>query len=156
MKNWKKGTKILLGLVILLLLAQLVQPEPNHGNVSGPEDITAAVEVPQPVMAILKKSCYDCHSNYTTYLWYDKISPLNYWIDHHINEGKRELNFSSFASYTAKRQAKKLDEIAEQVEKGEMPIGSYTLMHQEAKLTDVQRKLLIDWAHAAEQQVKQP
>lgn len=156
MKHWKKGTKILLGIVVLLLLAQLVQPAPNHGNVSGPEDITAAVSVPQPVMDILKKSCYDCHSNYTTYLWYDKISPFNYWIDHHIKEGKRELNFSTFASYTPKRKSKKLDEIAKQVEKGEMPIGSYTLMHTEAKLTDAQRKLVVDWAHAAQQQVQKP
>lgn len=146
----------MIGLVVLLLFAQFLHPASNHGEMDGPKDITVAVAVPPEVLSVLKKSCYDCHSDYTTYLCYDNITPINYWVDHHISEGKRELNFSTFADYTAKRQAKKLDEIAEQVEKGDMPLGSYTLMHQETKLSEAQRKLIIDWAKAAEGRVKQP
>lgn len=155
MKNWSKSAKIVLGIIFLLLVAQLFQPSPNQGNVFGPKDITQVVQVPDTVLSILKKSCYDCHSNSTTYVWYDKITPVNYWIDHHIAEGKHELNFSVFGEYTAKRQAKKLDEVAEQLEKDEMPLGSYTLLHTDAKITEGQKKILIDWAHTAENQVKQ-
>jgi uncharacterized membrane protein len=156
MKKWSKTKTVLIILLVLFLAVQAAQPSPNKGAATGPKDVTHVVEVPDSVMAVLKKSCYDCHSDYTTYVWYDKITPVNFWIDHHINEGKRELNFSAFGEYTAKRQAKKLDEIAEQVEKHEMPLGSYTLMHTDAKLTDSQRKLLISWAEAAMNQVKQP
>ena len=134
---------------MLFLAAQAIQPAKNQGKASGPKDITQVVQVPDSVMTVLKKSCYDCHSNYTTYPWYDNITPANWWVAHHIDEGKRELNFSTFGEYTAKRQAKKLEESAEQVEEGEMPLNSYLIMHGDAKLSDAQKRMLINWFKTA-------
>ena len=149
MKNWSKRKKILLGLMVLFIAVQAIQPSKNQGSPTGPTDITAAMQVPDSVMTVLKKSCYDCHSNHTTYPWYDNITPVNWWVNHHINEGKRELNFSTFAEYNQRRKAKKLDESAEQIEKGEMPLKSYLLMHGDAKLTESQQKMLINWFKSA-------
>jgi uncharacterized membrane protein len=145
MKNWSKRKKILIGLLVLFLAAQAIQPSKNQGSQTGPKDITTVMQVPDSVMSVLKKSCYDCHSNYTTYPWYDNITPANWFVANHVNEGKRELNFTTFGEYSARRQAKKLDESAKQIEKGEMPISSYTLLHPDAKLSDAQRQLLINW-----------
>ena len=138
--------KILVGLLIIFLLAQAIQPSKNQGEVNAARDITAALAVPENVMQILKKSCYDCHSNYTTYPWYDHITPINWWVANHIKEGKRELNFNEFASYSSEKQLKKLKEIAEEVEEDKMPLPSYLVTHGDAKLNIDQKKLLIDWA----------
>lgn len=130
---------------MLFLAAQAIQPSKNRGNASGPKDITQVAQVPDSVMTLLKKSCYDCHSNHTDYPWYDNITPVNWWVGHHINEGKEEVNYSTFGEYTAKRQAKKLEESAEQIEKDEMPLKSYLIMHGDAKLSDAQKQVLINW-----------
>ena len=73
------------------------------------------------------------------------MQPFGWFLKDHINEGRRELNFSTFAAYEPRRQAKKLDEAAELIQNGEMPLESYTLIHKEAKLTVDQKKLLTDY-----------
>lgn len=143
--------KIGWGLLILLLIAQFFQPEKNDGIAFGEGDVTHAVMVPAEVKTILQSACFDCHSNHTNYPWYSKITPVNWWLNNHIEEGKRELNFSSFMAYDKKRQAKKMAETAEEVEEGHMPLGSYTWIHKEAELTDSQKKLVADWSRAASQ-----
>ena len=79
---------------------------------------------------------------------------MNWWLRNHITDGKKELNFSEFATYNYKRKTKKFEEMAEEVEHGEMPLKSYLWIHDEARLTDGQRKSLISWAKASEAQMK--
>src|SRR5690349_7024288 len=126
--------KIIIGLLLLFLLSQFIRPSHNSGNASSSTDITHVVPVPDSVISILKIACYDCHSDHTNYPWYSKITPVNWWLYDHIIEGKRHLNFSNFTSYSYKRKAKKLEEVAETVEKHEMPLDSYLWIHKEAKL----------------------
>ena len=147
--------KVLLILLVLLIIAQFFQPPHNNGSAVNASDITHAVQVPDTVTSLLKTACYDCHSDHTNYPWYSKITPVNWWLNNHINEGKRELNFSVFNSYSYKRKGKKLDEIDKQVEKHEMPLKSYLWIHNEAELNDAQRKMIIDWAETAKHQVMQ-
>jgi hypothetical protein len=70
---------------------------------------------------------------------------VGWWLNNHIKEGKRELNLSEFGTYTIARQYKKLEETAEQVNKGEMPLSSYTLLHANARLTDTEKHALVTW-----------
>jgi len=154
MKKWSKKQKILAILLLAFLAAQAIRPAKNNGSPSGPKDISTVVAVPDSVMTALKRSCYDCHSNHSDYPWWDQIAPVSWWITNHINEGKRKLNFTEFDSYPAKKQAKKLDETAELVEKGEMPLSSYLWMHADAKLSEAQKKMIVDWARAAEKTIQ--
>lgn len=147
--------KILLGLLIVLIIAQFFQPSKNKGVAASEKDITHVVQVPDTVMSILKRACYDCHSNHTNYPWYSKVTPVNWWLKNHIDEGKKRLNFSDYASGNFKRKIRKLEEIAELVEKHEMPLSSYAWIHKESRLNDAQRKLIIDWANTAKEQVLQ-
>jgi hypothetical protein len=147
--------KILLGLLILFIIAQFFQPPHNNGNAASSNDITNVVAVPDSVMSILKISCYDCHSDHTEYPWYSKITPVNWWLNNHINEGKRKLNFSTFAKGSFKRKIKKMEETSELVEKHEMPLNYYLWLHKNAKLSEAQQKIIIDWAKNAEQQLMQ-
>ncbi len=138
--------KILVILLVAFILIQ-VYPRPKKNITVGHSgnDISSVMTVEDNVLVILKRSCYDCHSDHTNYPWYSEIQPLAMWHGQHIKEGKAELNFSQFATYRAKKKDHKLEEIAEQIEKNEMPLKSYTLMHTDAKLSDEERALLIDW-----------
>lgn len=147
--------KLLIGFIIVFIAAQVFQPSKNEGSASSPKDVTRTVTVPEEIFTILKISCYDCHSNHTSYLWYDRISPVSWWVANHIKEGKIELNFTEFGNYSAKKQLKKLKEIRETVKQDEMPLSSYLLMHRDAKLTDTQKSMLIDWTKKVEPEIRQ-
>ena len=141
--------KILIGLLIIFLVAQLFQPGQNKGSATGPNDITQVVQVTTNELTVLKKSCYDCHSNHSDYPWYDRISPVSWWVADHIEHGKLELNFTEFKTYSTKKQLHKLEEIRETIEENVMPLESYLIMHGDAKLSDAEKKLIIDWTHKA-------
>ncbi len=147
MKIVKKIAVVLLGVLIGM---QFFQPEKNQTEAA---DYVALFETetapPAPVKQLLKTACYDCHSNHTVYPWYGNIAPISYWLDEHIEHGKEELNFSDWASYSAKKKEHKLEEMAEEVEEGEMPLNEYTWTHSEARLTEDQKKILMDWVNAA-------
>ena len=146
--------KILIVLLVVLVVIQFIRPAKNDSK-DFSKDITTVYPVPEDVMPILKRSCYDCHSNYTTYPWYDRIQPVAWWLQNHINEGKHHLNFSEFAGYTPKKQAHKLEETAEMIEKGEMPLGSYTFIHTDAKLSKEEATLLVNWAKSLQAEIEQ-
>jgi hypothetical protein len=138
--------KILFGLATVFVVIQFVRPTKNDGDTQA-NAMSKKYSIPENVQSILKQSCYDCHSNKTTYPWYANIQPVGWWIQYsHINDGKRHLNFSEFASYPEKRARKKIEEIADEVREGGMPLSSYTLMHHDAVLSQEQAKTLIDWA----------
>jgi hypothetical protein len=147
--------KVLVGIVIVLVLIQFIQPAHNDGAAATAQDITHTVAVPDTIAAILKTSCYDCHSNHTNYPWYNNITPVNWWLRNHVEEGKRELNFSTFNTYTFKKKAKRLEQTATMTKKDEMPLPSYLWIHGEAKLTDAQKEMLAVWARTAREQVLQ-
>lgn len=138
--------KIGIALFAILVLIQFIRPERNGNWEKSDNDISMAINVPSDVQQILETSCYDCHSNHTTYPWYTNIQPIGWWLQNHVNEGKDELNFSEFKTYKPKRQKHKLEEIAEQVNEHEMPLGSYTLIHKNAILTPEQNVALVNWA----------
>lgn len=146
--------KILLGLLLLFVVIQLFRPEKNKSEVEQVNDISKVYQVPTEVGQLLKISCYDCHSNDTNYPWYANIQPVAWWLNNHITEGKRELNFSEFATYSPKKQAHKLDEVAELVSGGDMPLSSYTVIHGDAKLNNDQKKQLVDWANSLKAEIE--
>lgn len=138
--------KIAILLASLFVVIQFIQPKRNLGESLGENDIAHTVVVPADVQEILSNSCFDCHSNATKYPWYASIQPLGFWLKDHVDEGKKELNFSEFKLYTEKRKAKKFKEIVEELEEDEMPLPSYTWVHKDAILTPVQKAALLAWA----------
>ena len=102
-------------------------------------------DVPKQVENIITTSCYDCHSNNTDYPWYNKVQPVAWFLEDHVTHGKEELNFNEWADYSNRRKNSKLKSIISQIENGEMPLWSYTLIHREAKLSEDKRKTVLDW-----------
>ena len=137
--------KILLVFLIVFIIIQFIPRNINKSQQILPTDFTRVYSVPNNVQSILRQACYDCHSNNTHYLWYSNIQPFRFWLDKHIWEGKEELNFSNYGSYSQKRQQNKLKSMEESLKKGTMPLRSYKLMHQEARLTDAQKQIVVGW-----------
>ncbi len=134
-----------------LMIIQFFSPEKNirPDNALSDNSIEKVIAVPAEVQGILQTSCYDCHSNDTEYPWYAEVQPVGWWLNHHINEGKAELNFDEFATYSLRRQYKKLEEINEEVKEGEMPLKSYTLIHKNARLSEAQKLTIAGWVAAS-------
>ena len=144
--------RILLGLALLLLIAQFIRPAKNTGDTS--RDITAAMNVPEDVDIMLRTSCYDCHSNETRYPWYAEFQPVGWWLNDHIQDAKRELNFSEFKNFRVRRQYVKLQESAEQIGKDLMPLPSYLILHTGSNLSQQQKERLISWITASRDSMK--
>lgn len=138
--------KILVLALIALVIIQFFHPARNIHAGPFPNDISMKYAESAEVKQVLEKACNDCHSNNTVYPWYSNIQPVAWWLQNHVNEGKRELNFNEFLTYPAKKQDHKLEELMETVKEGEMPLNSYTWVHTNAKLTVEERRLLTDWA----------
>jgi hypothetical protein len=152
MKKFLK--KLFLVLLVVFVIIQFFRPQKNVSTGPYANDITTKYKVPDDVMAILKTSCYDCHSNNTAYPWYNNIQPVAWWLHNHIDEGKNELNFNEFASYRIGRQYRKLDEVNKQIKEGDMPLESYTLIHGNAKLSDQQKATVANWVNTIRDSIK--
>ena len=137
----------LTGLILLVafLGIQFIPRKENQSDYTSKSDFTRVYEVPENIKVLLQNSCYDCHSNNTNYPWYHKIQPAAMYLDKHIEEGKEELNLSEFGKYSSRRQLSKLRSMSSQIKDGEMPLKSYTLIHQSAKLSDKEKEELIVW-----------
>jgi len=147
--------KIGVVLLIALVVAQFFGPEKNDGNLDTVNAFIAETNPPAEVTQILKTTCFDCHSAKTNYPWYNNITPVNYWLDEHVRDGKKHLDFSKWSEYSLKRKEHKMDELYEEVEKKEMPLNSYTWTHTEANLTQAQIDAVVAWGKKVQADYKQ-
>jgi hypothetical protein len=135
------GRNLLVGLAAALLIAQLVPYPPAENPPVGDE-----VPAPPAVREVLRTSCYDCHSNETVWPWYSRVIPTKWLVRGHVVEGRGKLNFSTWGEYPPARAARKLEEVVEMVEEGEMPLPSYVRLHKDAALSPEETALILEWA----------
>ena len=128
---------------VLLLAAQFVPLDRTNPPVE--QDI----ETPVDVKAVLRRACYDCHSNETVWPWYSRVAPASFLVVHDVDEGREHLNFSTWNRLTEAERTHALEEIREEVESGGMPLPVYLPLHPEARLSDEERALLDAWTRAA-------
>lgn len=145
MKKYLTLKRIGTTLLVLLILAQFKTIDKTSRDNSPENDFIEIEEFPKEVAELLKTACYDCHSNTTNYPWYSNIAPISWWIKKHVRRGTYKLNYSEWGSYDDGKRKQKKEESADYIRKGWMPIGTYKLAHPEARLTDEQRELLVNW-----------
>ncbi|WP_190809062.1 heme-binding domain-containing protein [Flagellimonas sp. S3867] len=146
----KIAKKTAIFLLIVLIGMQFYRPAKNQADLNTyVATFESETKPSEAVKMVLKTACYDCHSANTRYPWYNNIAPVSYWLDSHIEEGREHLDFSGWENYTVKKKDHKLEELIEEVGEGEMPLNSYTWTHQDARLSEDQKKLLMDWAKKA-------
>ncbi len=146
--------RILLIVLIILLAIQFIRPAKNLHPGQQPGDISTVYAVPASVDSILAKACKDCHSNNTRYPWYNNFQPVAWFLDNHVKDGKRSFNLNEFATYTAARKYDKITEVKKHIDKGEMPLSSYTLIHTDARLTEAEKDTLTAWSEGIRKQME--
>ena len=128
--------KILWVLLAAFIIIQFFHPTKNQSIEVLPTDISRNYQVPADVQTILAKACNDCHSNNTHYPWYNNFQPVAWWLNNHVLDGKRHLNFSEFTTMRVAKQYKRMNDCIETIKKNEMPLESYTWIHKDAILND--------------------
>ena len=131
--------------VAIVLVIQVIPVERNVSTVPPGQSFEKTEKVPANVAAILKVSCYDCHSNNSRYPWYSELQPGAWFMAQHIKKGRDELNFDEFNNYSKRRKKAKIKSIISQIEKDQMPLKSYLLLHHDADLTPEQQKVLMQF-----------
>ena len=146
--------KILPLLLAGLIIIQFIHPERNKSEVIQPNYIGNVHPVPEDVKSILAKACLDCHSNNTSYPWYCNFQPVDWWIGGHVKNAKKHMNFDEYSNRNLRYQFHKMEEIVEQGKDGKMPLNFYTWMHKDARLTEVEKNILINWANSIQDSMK--
>jgi len=145
--------KLSIGLLAIIVIIQFFRIDKTNPPVDPALDMINVVQVPAEIEGILKTSCYDCHTNESVYPWYTNVAPVSWWVKKHIDEGRDELNFSEWGSYSLRRKDHKLDEIVEMIDEEEMPLPSYLIAHGDARLSAEQKTLLVEWAKAVREEL---
>jgi hypothetical protein len=127
-------------LIVILIGLQFIPVDKSNPPERG------AAAAPAEVQALLRRACFDCHSNETVWPWYSQIAPASLLIARDVRKGRKEVNFSTWEKYDETHKARKLKEIAKEVEKGGMPLFYYLLLHPDAKLSPAERELIVNWA----------
>jgi len=138
--------KKLLIFVILVFIG--IQFVPMNVPADLPVKDGDALEAPENVQAIFKRSCFDCHSSHTTFPWYSSIAPVSWFTKKHVKKAREKLNFSTWNSYDDEKKMKYLEKLPKAI-KSKMPMESYLIMHKDAKLSEDDKKAITEWATEA-------
>ena len=131
--------------IVVLIGIQFIPVERNVSALPAGQSFELTQNVPADVATNLKVSCYDCHSNNSRYPWYSELQPGAWFMAQHIKKGRDELNFDEFNNYSKRRKKAKIKSIISQIEKDEMPLKSYRMMHGNARLSADEKKELLDF-----------
>jgi hypothetical protein len=146
---------ILLVLVVGFIAVQFFnRPDKSTTTEVTPAHITKVMTVPANVEGILKRSCYDCHSNHTTWPWYSSVAPVSWLVAEDVEHGRKKMNFSEWTKLSEAKREARLNEICEQVKSDEMPMPKYLLMHSDAKLSQADKDILCKWVETELQKLE--
>jgi Haem-binding domain len=145
-------TILFIGMVIIQFISR---PEKLSEAIDPSKDMLSVLSVSGELKSLFQTVCYDCHSNQPEYPWYSNIAPLSWWIDGHMNDGREELNFSEWSSYSKRRRDHKLEEIVEELEAKNMPLLSYRWIHWDAKLNAEQISMVKEWVNQEREKIAQ-
>lgn len=138
-------TKILISLIVVLIAIQFIKIDRTVPADFQDYDFMVYNQVSPELSNLIKSSCYDCHSYETKYPWYSQIAPVSWYLKQHVNEGREHLNFSDWKYMSEEKRAHKIEECIELIEEEEMPLSSYLILHQEAKLSTDQRDQIVEF-----------
>ncbi len=127
------------GAIVILVALQFKTVDRSNPPVQS--DIGTSTEIKE----ILRRACYDCHSNETEWPWYSYVAPMSWFVAGHVDNARGHLNYSEWPAFDREEQEHLFEEMWEMLSEGEMPLKSYTLIHRDARLTDDERAVLLEW-----------
>ena len=136
-------------MVFLFVAVQFI-PIDTPTDIESPKE--DELQADEAVLSILKRSCYDCHSNHVELPYYDKIAPASVFAMNHVKKGRKALNFSQWNNYTKEKQLKILEKIPKSIVI-RMPLPSYLWLHKSATLTQKEKKILKRWSQKLKENI---
>ncbi len=127
------------GAIVILVALQFKTVDRSNPLIQS--DIGTSAEIKE----ILRRACYDCHSNETKWPWYSYVAPMSWFVAGHVDDARGHLNYSEWPAFDLEEQEHLFEEMWEMLSEGEMPLKSYTLIHRDARLTDGERDVLLEW-----------
>ena len=113
---------------VCTLLAVFILVTASANNPGKP---AATGKMPDNVKAIVDKSCFGCHNS-----------------DSKNDKAKEKFNFSTLESLDNVNKIKAFSEVGEIIEKDEMPPAKFLEKYPDHKLSESDKKILIEWAQA--------
>lgn len=153
MRKYLKWT--IIALAVAFIAIQLVPVERTNPPVEPNMTFQARVKVPQEIDRIIRRSCFDCHSHETKWPWYAHIAPSSWLVTSDVKNARSLLNFSNW-DYKMFRSVGRLDQMAQEVFDGKMPLPQYLLMHPSARLSQAEKDTLINWVEVAREEIMNP
>lgn len=146
---------IVIGFIAIMIIIQFFRPERFTTTEMTKDDVMKVLNVPLDVQYILKRSCYDCHSNQTSWPWYTEIAPVSWLIADDVKKGRQKFNFSEWGKMPVSKQGTKLQKIcdkingdASKITGDPMPLPKYLLIHKDKILSQADKDILCKWADA--------
>ena len=133
--------KTIIFTIVMLFAIQLIGVDKTNPPIDNALTLNASPEV----MSILKKGCYDCHSNETKWPAYSNIAPVSFFVASHVKDGRRAINFSQWKEIDKKRKIQRLKRGIITVNNGKMALPSYLSAHEEARLNKDEKKTITTW-----------
>lgn len=153
----KRPFRILRWLVVLLaagfVIMQFFRMPRTNPAIDPNQTIESHLQVSPQVASVFDRSCNDCHSNKTRWPWYANVAPVSWFVIGHVDDGRRDMNFSNWGSYDRDKQSRRLRDMCELVQDGEMPLSTYTPLHPGSTLSAEDKKALCDWANAERKRI---
>lgn len=143
MRRWFR--RISLALLAVFVLVQLYP----SGRTNPP--VTGDLDAPADVESVLRRCCYDCHSNESRWPWYAHVAPVSWLLVKDVDAGRKKLNFSKWSEYPAEKRAAKADQMIEEIEERGMPLPSYRWMHADAVVQPAEIEMLKRWVGTLDQ-----
>ncbi len=136
---------ISLALLICFIIIQFFQPDRSKRVSLEDQAFSKIYIVPPHVQQLMQQACYNCHSNKTEYPWYSYVQPVGWYLNKHTHHGREKLNLSEFGKYTPRKRISKIREMVNEIKNDEMPLSSYTIMHEDARLKPAEKELFVSW-----------
>ncbi len=133
---------VALAIVILLAGSQFIRPGRTNPPINPASSFEAVATPDASFTAIVKRACYNCHSNETVWPWYSSVAPVSWLVVDDVNEGRAHLNFSEWGLLVPDVARGRLKDVCDEVQAGDMPLWQYRLIHPEAKLSAEEVKIL--------------
>jgi len=144
MLSKRNVTILIIALVVVwigsLVISRIMVPDKN------PPRRYAGVLLGDGADKILKRVCFNCHSNETNWPWYTSLPVISVLISSDVSEARQHLNFSDWESIPEDKRIFYLKMVFNEIEHDEMPPFIYKLGHPEAKIASNELKILKDKA----------
>jgi hypothetical protein len=141
-RRWKAGSVV----IAAFLIASIASAPRRQSATDVP--ILSGAEIDPAVLALIQRSCQDCHSDRTHYPWYSYVAPVSWLVTGDVERGRERLNLSHWSEYPLVRKERSLSEIANQVKDRDMPLAQYTWIHPGARLSDAEVGAIFRWTQA--------